>query len=190
MFVASVYSHLNAAGLEKLPALLSNLYPSTSAFRFKIMLCRKILNDASREQVRDGQARVQARVQARARASRATRTEESVNPQSSESASSQAAKSPIPSCGEIMRCLEAKASSSLMTVTQSILLRVKFELINSYGLLQSELPVKERDSEWVSFFQDGKANQLVDTIFSGSSDNRDFCILREVLQSTVSIWSS
>ncbi|KAH0588898.1 hypothetical protein H2248_004685 [Termitomyces sp. 'cryptogamus'] len=185
MFVASLYSHLNAAGLEKLPALLSNLYPSTSTYRFKIMLCRKLLSDASHEQVRDGQTRVQAR----ARALRATRTEESINSHFGEtSASSQAAKSLIPSCVEIMRCLETRASSSFMTMTQPVLLRVKFELINSYGLLQSELTAEERDSDWMSLLRDGKANKLIETVFS--FDNPDSHIFREVLQSTMLIWSS
>ncbi|KAG5350168.1 hypothetical protein C0989_012423 [Termitomyces sp. Mn162] len=120
MFVASLYSHLNAAGLEKLPALLSNLYPSTSTYRFKIMLCRKLLSDASHE--------------------------------------------------------------------QPVLLRVKFELINSYGLLQSELTAEERDSDWMSLLRDGKANKLIETVFS--FDNPDSHIFREVLQSTMLIWSS
>ncbi|KAG6903073.1 hypothetical protein C0995_006260 [Termitomyces sp. Mi166 len=187
MFVGSLYSHLTAAGLEKLPALLSNLYPSTPAHRFKIMLCRKLLSDASRDQMRD----VRTRVQARARALRATRTEEIINSQSPEtSASAQTTRSPVLSYIEIIRCLEASASSSSMAVTQSILLRVKFELINSYGMLQSEMAPAERDSDWTSILQDGKANQLIDTMFNGKSNNPDSRVFREVLQSTVPIWSS
>lgn len=187
MFVASLYSHLTAAGLKKLPALLSTLCPSPAALTFKVMLCRKLLSDASRDEVRDGQTRIQAR----ARALRATRAEESSSLQPTEiSASSQTVKSPIPSGVEIIRCLETSTLSSFMTVTQSILLRVKFELIISYGTLQYELAMTERDSDWMSILRDGKAKQLIDGVFNGNSDNPNSRIFRDVLQSTMQTWSS
>ncbi|KAG6888093.1 hypothetical protein C0992_009632 [Termitomyces sp. T32_za158] len=187
MFVGSLYSHLTAAGLKNLPALLSTLAPSPAALKFKIMLCRKLLGDVGRAEVQDGQTRIHAR----ARALRAIRAEESLSLQLDEtSASAQTAKSTMPSGVEIIRCLETSTLRSFIPVTQSILLMVKFELISSYGILQSEMPIADRDSDWMSILRDGKAKQLIDAVFNDNSDNSDNRIFREVLQNTMHTWFS
>ncbi|KAG6845305.1 hypothetical protein H0H87_011155 [Tephrocybe sp. NHM501043] len=173
LFVASVYSHLTAAELEKLPALLSNLCLSSAVYKFKIVLCQRLLSGSGHGQLRNGPTRVKAR------ALRATKPEENVVPQSTESiTSAQSTKSHIPSFKEVQRSLETTTLS--VGITQSILLRVKFELLTSYGILQSELASAERDSDWLNLLRAGGVNNIINSAFgSHSEDGRAY---REVLQ--------
>ncbi|KAG6830455.1 hypothetical protein H0H92_000608 [Tricholoma furcatifolium] len=182
MFVASVCSRLTAAELERLPALLSNLGSSTAIHTFKVLLCQKLLIDANNGQTQGRNPKIQAR----ARALRTTRTEENLQQSDTTTPAQQNAKILLPALPDIQRCLEMNTPSSVTAMNQSALLRVKYELFNSYGMLQTECV--EKDSDWLSSLRDGRLNQIVDTVFRSNPDNADARTFRAVLQNIICVW--
>ena len=174
MFVASVFSRLSASGSEQLSALFSAVPPSPAVHRFKVSLCLKFLVDTANggHSRVDERPKVQARAQPRAfRLARdpgdmtVTSTSENSGPLSHYS------KHPLPEYNEIRRLMETQTSaSSINFMTIPLLLKIKFELFNSYAALQSEIPRPERDPEWVDCLQDGNFNKTLDLAFDSEPD--------------------
>jgi hypothetical protein len=188
MFVASVFSRLSASGSEQLSALFSAVSPSPAVHRFKVSLCPKFLVDTAN----DGPSRVEERPKAQARAQpRAFRlaretaaSDDRILTSTSESSGplSHYSKYPLPEYNEIRRLMETKISaSSINFMTMPLLLKIKFELFNSYAALQSEILRPERDPEWVDCLQDGNFNRTLDLAFGGESGKMH----RELLENIV-----
>ncbi|KAF8070655.1 hypothetical protein FPV67DRAFT_1448356 [Lyophyllum atratum] len=190
MFVASVYSRLTATDLEKLPVLFSNLSPSPAVHRFKVVLCQKFLTDSSHAKVGDARPKGQARAQPRAL--RQARTDssgvEKGKSQSTESTSlPQSIKNPLPGYEEIRRLMETNVPPS-MGITTPFLWRIKFELMNSYGLLQSVMPLAERDTGWLTSLHNGETTKILDLAFAPDDDRGENRFFRETLQSITGTW--
>jgi len=173
MFVASVFSRLSASGLEQLLALFSAVTPSTAVHRFKLSLCPKFLVDTMSDRSRvDHRPRLQARAQPRVfRSTRdpAAPSDGTIAPASESGGPlSQYGKYPLPEYNEIRRLMQTGVSASATNfMTMPLLLKIKFELFNSYAALQSETPRLEMDPEWVNCLQEGNFNNTLDLAFGG-----------------------
>jgi hypothetical protein len=190
MFVASVFSRLSASGSEQLSALFSAVPPSLAVHRFKVSLCPKFLVDAANggHSRADERPKVQARAQPRAfRLARdpAAPGDMTVTSTSENSGSlSHYSKHPLPEYNEIRRLMETQISaSSINFMTVPLLLKIKFELFNSYAALQSEIPRPERDPEWVDCLQDGNLNKTLDLAF-GSEPGKVYRVSLESIIGT------
>lgn len=186
MFVTSVFGRLSTLGSEQLSTLFSAVPPSPAVHRFKVLLCPKFLTDNANDSRSPDEERpkVQARAQPRAfRPMRdssapgdrtATLTSESSGP-------SQSSKNLLPEYNEIRRLMETKVSTSANLLTMSLLLKIKFELFNSYAALQSEIPRPERDPDWVDCLHTGNLNETLDLAFGGEPGR----VYRKSLESIV-----
>ncbi|GLB37638.1 hypothetical protein LshimejAT787_0406890 [Lyophyllum shimeji] len=190
IFVASVYGRLTATALEGLPALFSNLSRSPTVHKFKILLCQKFLTDPSHDQTADARPKAHARVQPRALRQARTESSATQNPKSQlarPGASVQSPINPLPGYTEIRRLMETKPSPSAI-VSTSLLLRIKFELLNSYGMLQSQTPLTEKDTEWLASLHDGRMIEILDLAFGRADEGGEGGMLRETIQSIRSAW--
>ncbi|KAF5385121.1 hypothetical protein D9615_000897 [Tricholomella constricta] len=192
IFVSSVYSRLTATELEKLPALFSGLSPSLAVHRFKVLLCQKLLTDSRHATHRE--ARPQPQIRAQPRALRQTRTESSMKSISDESvkpptSSAQLNKTTMPGYAEIQRLVEMKVSPFSANVSSSFVLRIKFELLTSYGMLQSAASSAEKDAEWLAALRGGRIAHTSDLAF-GSDDleGGESGAFRTTFQSILSTW--
>ena len=191
MFVASVFSRLSASGAEQLSALFSAVPPSPACHRFKVSLCPKFLVDtANSAQSRvDERPKVQARAQPRVfrlAPDSAAPGDTTITSTSDRSGPlSHYSKHPLPEYNEIQRLLETQIStSSTNFLTPPLLLKIKFELFNSYAALQSEIPRADRDSDWVNCLQDGNLSKTLDLAFGSQSGKK----YRESLESIIGIY--
>jgi hypothetical protein len=146
--------------------------PSPAFHRFKILLCPKFLVDITN----DGRSRVDERPKVQARAQpRAVRlaqdpaaARDKTLPTSDGGLVSHYSKYPLPEYSEIRRLMETTISaSSTNFMSPPLLLKIKFELFNSYAALQSEIPKPERDPEWVDCLQSGNLTRTLDLAFGG-----------------------
>jgi hypothetical protein len=175
MFVASVFSRLSASGSEQLFALFSVMTPSLAVHRFKMLLCPKFLVDTTN----DGRSRVDERPKVQARAQpRAVRLvqdpaaacDKATPTSDSSGLVSHYSKHPLPEYSEIRRLMETKISaSSTNFMTVPLLLKIKFELFNSYAALQSKIPKLERDPEWLDCLQSENLSNTLDLAFAGET---------------------
>jgi len=188
MFVASVFIRLSASGAEQLSALFSVVPPSLAFHRFKVSLCPRFLVDtANGGQSRvDDRPKVQARAQPRvfrsARDPAATGDMTIMSTSDSSGPLSHYSKHPLPEYNEIQHLMEMQISaSSTNFVTPPLLLKIKFELFNSYAALQSGIPRIDRDSDWVDCLQDGSLSKTLDLAFDNQSGKK----YRESLESII-----
>jgi hypothetical protein len=186
MFVASVFNSLSASGSEQLAALLSSLGPSLAVHRFKVALCQKFFATAGNDShsQADERWKVQARAQPRACRPERNATAPDVIPTSASRAQSNN-KLPLPECSEICRLLEMKfAALSPSSITPSLMLRLKFELINSYGALQLEAWGSEKDQNWLGNLRDGRLLKTLSLAFDGEEGK----MYLDLLESITSTW--
>jgi hypothetical protein len=181
MFVASVFSRLSASGSEQLSVLFSAVPPSPAVHKFKVSMCPKFLVDTAN----DGHSRVEERPRVQARAQPRALARDTTTPgdtSTSESSGPLSHYSKLPEYNEIRRLTETEIStSSINFMTLPLLMRIKFELFNSYAALQSEIPRSEKDPEWVNCLQDESLNRTLDRAFGGESGR----MYKESLQSIV-----
>lgn len=174
--MASIFTKIAASELDKLPSLLSALGPSLANHRFKLALSQKFLSDTPS---REDQAKLQVRAQPRPL--RSTRTEPSlevIKPVSTVGSS----KSSLPDYSEIKRLMESEpSSSSSVRIPTFLLQRIKFELMNSYGMLRLEGP---SDASWVAALKNGTVKDTWEIAFA-EDDGSGY---KEILKAISSTW--
>lgn len=150
------------------------------------MLCQKFLSDADS---RDDRPKPQARAQPRAlRLGRTESIGDSNKPVSKGSSVSN--KVPLPDYSEMQRLMEA--TSSPVPLTPLLRGRIKFELLNSYGMLQNEVVASAKDPLWVASLRNGEMIKMLDVAF-GSHENgasEECIIFRDTLQVIATMWSA
>ena len=90
-------------------------------------------------------------------------------------------KSSLPDYGEIKRLMESEpSSSSSVRIPTSLLQRIKFELVNSYGMLQLEGPP---DASWVKALKNGTMKGTWEIAFVEDESG-----YKEILEAISSTW--
>ncbi|KAJ7497542.1 hypothetical protein FB451DRAFT_236576 [Mycena latifolia] len=154
MLVVSVFNRLSTSSLDDISSLLSNLSPSPAVSKFKIALYQRYFsdsNDASRMGVRP---RPQARAQPKGSPVKLPDPAQPV---------SLANKHRAPSSAEILRLMEATASTSVNPTAS--LPRIKFELLVSYNAFQTDAATPDTDPEWPSLLRSGAMEKSLDAAF-------------------------
>jgi hypothetical protein len=193
MFVTSVFTRLSASTSDGFLALLSNLGSSPVISKFKVALCQRFIIDTA---MTDDPAQVIVRPKPQARAQpRVVRiaepTETRQNEPSTRSATSNlppsvASGHPLPQSAEILRLVETNLRTPTRPSTDASL-RIKFELLTSYGTLQAQAAVSDKDPEWTSLLRDGRLGKALDIAF-GHADEGSGRIYRESLESLLPMW--
>ncbi|RDB22166.1 hypothetical protein Hypma_010585 [Hypsizygus marmoreus] len=197
MFVSSVFSRLTIAQSRNLLAVLfSFLSPTPAVHRFKIALCQKFLADAGGGGGAQHGGRAQIRVQPRAIRGLTRADSSGTGNDLSKCVPANTPhspnKHPLPDYAEIQRLIGSKnlsPSSMALSLSLSSLLRIKFELLNSYGMLQSEMSSAEKDVDWSKALQGGELKGVLDVAFGDEGqlegENRVF---RDSLKAMSSVW--
>lgn len=180
MFTASVFGRLTASGSEKIPLYFSELSPTVPTHRFKVALCQKFLTETTNN------SSASVRPRAQARAPRALRADAS-----SYRATFTSNPAPLisntyhlPTSNEICQLLEMNIDTTSPIITKSLLLRVKFELLVSYGAIRHGAL---DNSEWQNFMRESKLTKTLDVAFS-PNDGEESGTYRSLLESILNVW--
>lgn len=161
--VNSVYGSLLATWDDprRIQDFLTSLNSSPSAERFKISFCQKLLNDIAAPsnslQPNASRPRPQARRPAPKPRGAAGAAEAPPKPaQQVTEAKTIASKYALPSCAEILQCLDFPIPQFLPTSTDiSLILFARFQLVHSFSSLQA-CQTPETRLEWDRSIQEGK----------------------------------
>jgi hypothetical protein len=185
MFIASIFGRLSASVSEKIPMFFSELNPTLAVHKFKVTLCQKFLTETT-----DNNFTATARPKAQARAQpRALRSDPSTNQIARFVSTSNALvpnsnKYPLPNANEICQLLEMNIdTTSSRVITKPLLLRIKFELLVSYGTLQREVL---KDPGWMKLVQESKFNNTLDIAFGPGGGEGG--VYRSSLESIRNVW--
>jgi hypothetical protein len=188
MFLASVYGRLTFLPSKQLFELLGSMSYSQTGQRFKVALCRKYLletvlaNDSGSSSTRPAPL---ARAQPRAVPAIVSDTEALLeNP----ATVSIASRHPLPGSAEVLRLLGIPISNSRPSPRSAgDMYRIKFEFFVSYGNIQSQLPVDQREASWRTMLDDGRFSQTLDAAFSLGVEGTTY---RQLSNSIVAVWRS
>ena len=149
--------------------LLSRLPPIPTVLRFKVSFLHKCIGPPSTAN-KSSRPKPQVRALPKRRGDPAT-------PAASEDASTQpiASKPAIPSFADISYALENSTHNQPAA---------KFELLVSYGTLQSQVPDLERDSDWVKSSNDGRWESLLNVVFRDGEGADNYRTTLSVLRTT------
>ncbi|KAF8639505.1 hypothetical protein AX17_001410 [Amanita inopinata Kibby_2008] len=182
LFIASVFNRLSTATAERLCMLFSSLSPSLPVHRFKVALCYKFISEL--ESVKDkSPSSNPSKPQARARKPHSSRRASNSFTSLTSGPSTANIKHLLP-CQAVLRALESK---NLVATDAALLLRVKFELLLSYGTIQQSISSGDRDPEWINALQQAKLNSILTAAFN--SENEESTKYRRLAQCTVSMWT-
>jgi hypothetical protein len=189
IFVAGVYTRLSSFTADEFGVLFSMLAPSPVVCRFKVALCQRYITYAASTHG-EGDSRPKPQARAQPRTIRATQRPSEPNddgfsnpPAGSNPAASIASKYPLPSSSEILRITEMGSGHSRDI---SAFLRVKFELLVAFGILQSQAAGDHKDREWLNMIRDGRMTKALSSAF-GRDDNGLGSVYRVTLSGIVAL---
>jgi hypothetical protein len=79
--------------------------------------------------------------------------------------------------------------SASVKIEPGLLLRLKYELMNSYGALQAQEPSEKKDSGWVAAIKGAKVGATIKVAFSGTGgDCEESRGYMEVLEAISTTW--
>lgn len=178
LFVTSIYTRLaasmSATSTDTFTSIFSILNPSTTIAKFKMALCQKYLTASSSPAGTIIQPN--ARPKPQARAPRPVRASGNVPVLPKDTAQEPgcvttaiASKFVLPQPSDILELVN-NSMNGMASSSQS--LRVKFELLASYVLVQKTMAIDERPHglEWDSMAKDGKLHRTVDSVFAGDEN--------------------
>jgi hypothetical protein len=113
--------------------------------------------------------------------------EDSGSPAKSTGATSAAviSKHGLPRSSEVLRLIEKNlADSSPPAVV--LTLRVKFELLVTYGIAQGGATADSKDPEWLNIVHDGRLGAALDAAFAQPDGSGR--VYRETLKSIITAW--
>ncbi|KAH7929887.1 hypothetical protein BV22DRAFT_1116607 [Leucogyrophana mollusca] len=171
MFATSVTSRRFSASSDLLCSLLESLPLSPTVLNFKLVLCRKLLTDASLANVAEPPPRPkpQARIIRRARRNNPSEVED---PPTSITPEQVASKLSLPPSSEILQTISSETGTSSGTQ-----LPVKYQLLSAYGALQQSMSADRKDAEWLQALSSGRLEQVIETTFG-----KDGGMYRDVLR--------
>lgn len=179
MFVASVFGRLSASGSERIPLFFSELSPTVPTHKFKVTLCQKFLTETTNNSSASVRPRAQVRAHPRALRSDSSSDQISRSTSTNNATPLLSNKYPLPNPNEICQLLEMNIdTTSSSVITKSLLLRVKFELLVSYGAIHHGVL---NDSEWLNFVRESKLTKTLDLAFS--LNNEESGTYRNILES-------
>ncbi|KAG7088370.1 hypothetical protein E1B28_012373 [Marasmius oreades] len=178
-FVIGVYKRVTAQSdiLDDFLTLLSRLSCTLAVLRFKVTFLQKCLAPTAISS-RTSRPKPQARAPAKQK-----RYEEPPSTNRGASVPSQriTSKPVLPSFADISKALGNPPPKTVRSMNNT----VSFELLASYGTLQSQIAVPERDSEWMELESDDRWEALLDTVFK-DRDNADS--YRSILTTLRTTW--
>ncbi|KAI3608067.1 antiviral protein [Moniliophthora roreri] len=176
-FVISVYKRVAADIPDEFLSLLSSLPPTPSVLRFKVAFFQKCIGPSTSTRP-PPRPKPQARTIPKARG-RQDPTSPEILASVDSSVQSVASKPFLPPFADICQALEKPQKSHSANAT------IKFELLVSYGTLQSQFTGTDRDSEWTGLLRSGRWRQLLNNSFKGEDDAKDY---RDTLSLLVPYW--
>lgn len=184
MFITSVYSRISALSAPDFSLFLSSLTNTPSVLKFKIALCQKFLVTSD---VAQTTTRPKAQARAQPKAVRATRTVDDIKEEPAVIAPVQptpsiAVNRPTPSSAEILRLMEIRTKLTSSWANDHDL---KFELVVSYAILQTQILAEDRDPDWPVLLRGG-LSKTFDAAFGpkGGADRQH----RELVDSMARMW--
>ncbi|KAK2464274.1 hypothetical protein APHAL10511_003731 [Amanita phalloides] len=182
MFVASAFGCLSSAAPEHLYFLLSALPPSLQVHQFKVALCYGFIKELGMS----GRACTDNHHKPLARARKTRLPREGDQMQTLRSPVSASGKvNHIPPCQVILDALETKIPEMM---DLRLFLQVKFELLLSYGMIQSKIPAADKDEEWTNALRDKALFGTLGVAFDPDY-GEDAVRLGKLAQSIVSAWA-
>ena len=168
-----MFNRLSTSPRSVVLELLSLLPPSLPVLRFKLSLCQRLLA----ADLPSTQRRAAPRPRALPKARNSTASEP---PTQTQTASQPTARKIT---GPALKDLLDIACSTGTTHATLPLLRIRFELLLSYVLIQNQLPEEEQDIEWKAAVGNGEFGKAVGVTFTGN--DADGPIYSQILQSLV-----
>jgi hypothetical protein len=190
MFITSVITRLSASTPDEVLALFSSLGSSPAVSKFKVALCQRIIIDAA---ISDdpGQTSMRPKPQARVqpRIARVAHPQECQEKELGKSTTpnlpSVANGHVLPPSAEILRLMEVNPQTFVWSSTANLSLRIKFELLASYGMLQVQAAVSDKDPDWADLLHDGRLADTLEIVFGREESGQ---IYTESLQSVLHLW--
>lgn len=164
MFIATVTARLHSAPPEVVVGLSTSLPKTAPVLTFQVALCHKYLSGFSA-----GSGAVNNRPKPRARARRGWSINAlSTSPEKGNEDALSAMRSAVASYKEILPLVESRKLNSLPAFT------MKYTLIVSYALLQSQAALDEKDQSWRDAQADGSLKRLICTTFPNSGEGSKY----------------
>lgn len=96
-------------------------------------------------------------------------------------------KLPLPTFADLIGSMETNIKGLRPPATTSLLLRIKFNLMASYGILQAQSSEMEKDRDWVDAVRNGTLGKSLELVF-GSHEGEEARFYKESLESMMSMW--
>jgi len=164
MLIATVSARLHSASPEAVVSLSTSLPKTTPVLTFQVTLSHKYLSGFS-----VGSVVVSNRPKPRARARRDSYVNTaSAPPGKGNGTVLSAMRSTVASYKEMLPLIESKKLTSLPAFT------MKYTLIISYALLQSQAALDEKDPSWRDAQADGSLKRLISTTFPDTGEGSEY----------------
>ncbi|TFY69615.1 hypothetical protein EVG20_g3075 [Dentipellis fragilis] len=173
------------------------LLPTTSTvLKFKLALCQRYLSDSSSTRP-PASTRVRPRAQprpipSRARKAQADEANESISNASANEAPrpdtvSILSTRPLPAASDILNLVTSASAGSLPLADEA-----RFELVATYGLLQTQTSQEGRSADWSAMVQDGRLARAIEDAFAHEREHegngRSTQEMKDTLLAMMSIW--
>lgn len=164
VLIATVSARLHSASPEAVVGLSTSLPKTTPVLTFQVALSHKYLSGFS-----VGSVVVSNRPKPRARARRDSYVDTaSAPPGKGNGTVLSAMRSTVASYKEMLPLIESKKLTSLPAFT------MKYTLIISYALLQSQAALDEKDPSWRDAQADGSLKRLISTTFPDTGEGSEY----------------
>lgn len=175
IFINSMFNILSISPRETVLNVLTLLPPSPAVLRFKVSLCQRLLSS--------GTTSAQPRPSIRPRAQPKPRDSTSLpSIPSAPSLPTIARKFTGPGAQDVVRLV---SSSNVKSDSSLPVQRIRFELLLSYNLMQTQSAAAEQDQEWKTKRSNGELEKVVKESFAGTEGEGP--IYRQMLQAVICV---